>query len=195
MQPLTTRCNEGILVADRVSVDKDTAKCPATDVALRLIVLERSQRIHVHDTLLDMAREKSMEYTARLAAKGRVTSDNVEKAERATQILTEFSAWLDAREGRPYTAIVDGANVAYFGWGKVNVHQLIHMVQALEEQGEHPLVVFPQKYTYKKFHLQRGALQVLQEEELELLNELKEKGQMYVVPPMCLDDLCEWNYR
>jgi len=189
MKPIETLCDNGSLVANRVAVDKATAKCPATDTTLRLIVLEKSQRVHVHDTLIDMAREKSMEYTAKLASKGRSTSDNVEKAERATQILREFSEWLDKREGKPYTAIVDGANVAYFGWGRINVHQLIHMVSALEKQGEHVLVVFPQKYTYKKFHLRAGMMQVLKDEEVEFLEGLKEKNQMYVVPPMCLDDL------
>jgi len=189
MKPTATPSDNGALVADRVSIDKDTAKCPATGTTLRLIVLEQSQRVHVHDTLLEMAREKSKEYTSKLAAKGRATKDAAEKAEQATQILTEFSQWLDNREGKPYTAIVDGANVAYFGWGKINVHQLVHMVEALENQGEHPLVVFPQKYTWKKFHLRKGVIQVLQDEELELINRLKEKDQMYVVPPMCLDDL------
>lgn len=189
MEPLVTLCDNGSLVANRVMVDKDTAKCPATDTTLRLIVLEKAQRIHVHDTLIDMAREKSMEYTTKLASKGRSTSDNVEKAERATQILREFSEWLDEREGEPYTAIVDGANVAYFGWGRINVHQLTHMVKALEKQGENVLVVFPQKYTYKKFHLRAGMMQVLKDEEVEFMEGLKEKNQMYVVPPMCLDDL------
>lgn len=189
MEPMVTLCDNGSLVANRVMVDKDTAKCPATDTTLRLIVLEKAQRIHVHDTLIDMAREKSMEYTTKLASKGRSTSDNVEKAERATQILREFSEWLDEREGEPYTAIVDGANVAYFGWGRINVHQLTHMVKALEKQGENVLVVFPQKYTYKKFHLRAGMMQVLKDEEVEFMEGLKEKNQMYVVPPMCLDDL------
>lgn len=189
MQPITTLFDDKALVANRVVVDKDSAICPATNTTLRLIVLEQSQRVHVHDTLIEMAREKSMEYTARLATKGRSTKDNVEKAERATQILKEFSEWMDAREGKPYTAIVDGANIAYFGWGKINVFQLIHMMDALEKQGEHPLVVFPEKYTRKKFHLRAGMIQVLKDEELEKLESLKEKGQMYVVPPMCLDDL------
>lgn len=186
---ITTFCDSNTLVANRVSVDRDTGKCSATDATVRLIVLEPGQRVHVHDTLLEMAREKSMEYTAKLAAKGRVAYDHVEKAELATKILKDFSEWLDARQGRPYTAIVDGANVAYFGWGKINVHQLYHMVEALKKQGEYPLVVFPQKYTRQKFHLRQGFMQVLQDEELELLERLKESGQMYVVPPMCLDDM------
>jgi hypothetical protein len=189
----TSRYGEGSLVAHRVLVDKDSAICPATGATLRLIVLEQSQRVHVHDTLLEMAREKSKEYTAKLASKGRSTIDNAEKAELATQILQEFSSWLDTRTGKPYTAIVDGANVAYFGWGRVNIYQLKHMVHALERQGEYPLVIFPQKYTLQRFHLRQGMIQVLREEELSYLEELKEKGQMYVVPPMCLDDLCKFE--
>ena len=85
--------------------------------------------------------------------------DNVEKAELASKILGEFSDWLDARPGEPFTAVMDRANVAYFGWGKINVHQLVHMVNALERRGERPLVVFPEKYTWKKFHLRRGMFQ------------------------------------
>mmetsp|Transcript_5096 Transcript_5096/g.12799 ORF Transcript_5096/g.12799 Transcript_5096/m.12799 type:complete len:841 (-) Transcript_5096:1421-3943(-) len=187
--PTATLFDSGSLVANRVAIDKNTAKCPATNATLRLIVLEQSQRVHVHNTLVEMAREKSKEYTARLASKGRSTRDNAEKAELATKILREFSEWLDAREGEPYTAIVDGANIAYFGWGRLNIHQLIHMVNALEQQGERPLVVFPEKYTRRKFHLRHGMIQVLRDEELGLLEGLRDKGQMYVVPPMCLDDL------
>ena len=191
MAPLATKVGDRTLVAGRVAVDAETAICPATGATLRFMILDKAQRVHVHDTLLEMARSKSMEYTARLAAKGRSTADNAEKAEQATQILREFSEWMDKREGPPYTAIVDGANVAYFGWGRVNVYQLVHMVNALERLGEHPLVVFPQKYTNQRFHLRQGMMQVLRHEELEYLERLREKGQMYVVPPMCLDDLCE----
>lgn len=189
LDPITSLCGNEVMIANRVAVDHDTGKCPATDATLRLIVLEPEQRDHVHDTLLEMARAKSMDYTAKLAAKGRVTHDHVEKAELATTILKDFSEWLDSREGRPYTAIVDGANVAYFGWGKVNVHQLNLMVEALKRQGEHPLVIFPQKYTRRKFHLRQGMMQILQDDELEILNKLKENDQIYVVPPMCLDDM------
>jgi pentatricopeptide repeat protein len=189
LDPITSLCGNDVLVANRVPVDHNTGKCPATDATLQLIVLEPEQRVHVHDTLLEMAREKSMGYTAKLAAKGRVTHDHVEKAELATKILKDFSDWLDSREGRPYTAIVDGANVAYFGWGKVNVHQLNLMVEALKKKGEDPLVVFPQKYTRRKFHLRQGMMQILQDEELEILERLQENDQMYVVPPMCLDDM------
>lgn len=158
LTPLATLCEPQTIVADRVSVDKDTAKCLATNATLRLIVLEESERVHVHDTLIEMARVKSIDYTSKLAAKGRTTRDNAEQAELATQILKDFSDWLENREGRPYTAIIDGPNVAYFGWGRINLHQLMLMVDALEKQGEHPLVVMPEKYTRKKFYLRQGMV-------------------------------------
>lgn len=67
----------------------------------------------------------------------------------------------DTREGKPYTAIIDGPNVAYFGWGKVNIFQLQRMVDELEEQGEHPLVVMPEKYTRPRFYLRAGTVRHL----------------------------------
>ena len=158
LQPLTSLCKPDILIADRVSVNHDSGRCIATNSTLRLIVLEESQRLHVHDTLIEMARVKSIEYTNKLAAKGRAPRDAAEKAEMATQIITNFSDWLDSREGKPYTAIVDGPNVAYFGWGKVNLLQLQRMVDELEKQGEHPLVIMPEKYTRRTFHLRAGTV-------------------------------------
>ena len=155
---LTTLCESNMLIADRVSVNHESGRCTATNSTLRLIVLEESQRLHVHDTLIEMARVKSIEYTNKLAAKGRAPRDAAEKAEMATQIITNFSHWLDSREGKPYTAIVDGPNVAYFGWGRVNLPQLQRMVDELEKQGEHPLVIMPEKYTRRKFHLRAGTV-------------------------------------
>ena len=44
------------------------------------------------------------------------------------------------REGRPFTAIIDGANVAYymqnFAGGSFNFHQIQFMVEALEKMNE-----------------------------------------------------------
>lgn len=169
MLPLTTLCDPHTIVADRVSIDRKTGRCPATNATLRLIVLEESQRLHVHDTLLEMARVKSVEYTSRLEAKGRATRDNAEQAELATQILKDFSDWLENREGRPYTAIIDGPNVAYFGWGRVNLQQLALMVGALEKKGEHPLVIMPEKYTRRKFYLRQGLVSFILEESSVIL--------------------------
>lgn len=158
LQPLTLPCEPQTMIADRVTVDIDTGICPATNSALRLIVLEDQERSHVHDTLIKMARVKSIEYTSKLAAKGRAHHSAAEQAEQATQILSKFSDWLDCREGKPYTAIVDGANVAYFGWGRVQLRQLQRMVDELEKQGEHTLVVMPEKYTRPRFYLRAGVV-------------------------------------
>jgi hypothetical protein len=54
------------------------------------------------------------------------------------------------------TKQIDGANVAYFGLGSINYHQLKLMILALEKMGETPLVVMPMKYTQKKFYLRQG---------------------------------------
>ena len=158
LEPLTLPCKPQTMIADRVTVDIDTGICAVTNSTLRLIVLEDQERSHVHDTLIQMARVKSIEYTSKLAAKGRAHHSAAEQAEQATQIISEFSDWLDHRDGKPYTAIVDGANVAYFGWGKVQLRQLQRMVDELEKQGEHTLVVMPEKYTRPKFYLRAGAV-------------------------------------
>jgi len=160
LELLTTPCAPDALVSGRVNIDEDTGSCPATNTTLRLIVLEDEQRMHVHTTLLQMAKMKSIEYTSRLAAKGRAPRDAAEQAEQASQIIKNFSDWLDTREGKPFTAIIDGPNVAYFGSGRVNLHQLQRMVNELEEQGEHPLVVMPEKYTRKKFYLRAGQVRL-----------------------------------
>jgi hypothetical protein len=80
------------------------------------------------------------------------------------------------REGKPYTAIVDGANVAYFGQnfeqGKFNYYQIQFLVDALESKGEHPLVILPQKYARKYFQSttsSRGKKQVMDEKELAII--------------------------
>ncbi len=65
------------------------------------------------------------------------------------------------REGKPFTAIVDGANVAYymqnFEGGRFNFHQLQFMVEALEKMGETPLVIVPYKYIADSFFVNMGA--------------------------------------
>ena len=52
-------------------------------------------------------------------------------------------------------SLLDGANVAYYGNGVVNYHQVLLMVSTLESMGENPLVVMPQKYVRDKFYLRR----------------------------------------
>jgi hypothetical protein len=65
------------------------------------------------------------------------------------------------REGRPFTAIIDGANVAYymqnFAGGSFNFHQIQFMVEALEKMNENPLVILPYKYATPSFRVRMGA--------------------------------------
>jgi len=80
------------------------------------------------------------------------------------------------REGKPYTAIVDGANVAYFGQnfeqGKFNYYQIQFLIDALESKGEHPLVILPQKYTRRVFTSttsSKGKKQIADEKEMDII--------------------------
>jgi len=57
------------------------------------------------------------------------------------------------REGDPFTAVVDGANVAYFGFPELHYSQVEKVVDELRRMGENPLVVLPKKYTQRKFLL------------------------------------------
>jgi hypothetical protein len=72
----------------------------------------------------------------------------------------ELEMFYSTREGPPFTAIIDGANVAYymqnFDQGKFNFHQIKFMVDTLEKMHEIPLVILPYKYTLKYFNVLRG---------------------------------------
>jgi hypothetical protein len=92
------------------------------------------------------------------------------------------------REGEPFTAIVDGPNVGYFGHGTIKYSQIKHVVDHLESMNERPLVLMPHKYVQPKFHSSIGAIQTLDEQEQAVLNGLNESGKIYEVPPKCLDD-------
>jgi hypothetical protein len=66
------------------------------------------------------------------------------------------------------------------------------MVEALEKMNESPLVVIPFKYSRPFYHIIKGngqIKQVVTAEEKAILEELQAKGQLYIVPPNCLDDL------
>lgn len=169
---------------------KKTNVCPRTNAKLRLILLDSGERKHMHDTLLNMADLQYEVYDAKLQAKGQKSSDPSKKNEEnyARNHLDSFATWLDTREGKPFTAIVDGANVAYFGLGSINYHQVKLMVDALEEMGETPLVVIPQKYAQNKFYLRKGYIQELTPPQLQILDDLNESGKLYQVPQRCLDD-------
>lgn len=99
---------------------------------------------------------------------------------------------IDKREGKPFTAIVDGANVGYymqsFDKGRFNYHQIKFMVDELEERGENALVIIPNKYGKDRFYASMENYQHLSRAEIEIRTDLEKRGKLWKVPPQCLDD-------
>jgi len=172
------------LVVHRLVVGKTTGLCPITNVNLKLIKLVRDQREQLRKQLLQLSKSTFEEY-----------SGYQHDTDYAVKELTLFTEWLDERKGEAFTAIVDGANVAYymqnFENGSFNYHQIQFMIDALEKMGEKPLVVLPFKYCSPSFLLSMAGTQrrqVLSPKEQEILSNLVENGRLYRVPAKCLDD-------
>ena len=188
MSSLSDLAADDEVVANRITIDSNSTICSRTNAKLRLILLEESQRQHVHDTLLEMADTQFEAHESKLQKKGNKPSKASTEENYAGKHLEGFADWLINREGEPFTAIVDGANVAYYGLGCINYHQIKLMVNSLEKMGETPLVVMPQKYAQKKFYLRQGYVQELPDSQMAILEELENSGMLYVVPHRCLDD-------
>ncbi|KAG7346324.1 protein-only RNase P [Nitzschia inconspicua] len=192
--------SEGTII-DRTVVEHVTiasnCTCPKTGAKLRLLKLNDNQRQHVHDTLKEMARLSSQEFLQKVNQRNKAngqpevaSSPDEESTEnRAYEAISNFSEWLDTRDGKPYTSIVDGANVAYYGHSNVHYSSLRAVVERLVGMGENPLVVMPSKYVQNSFRVGRnGHYQTLTERELGTLTWLREEDMIYVVPRLCLDD-------
>jgi hypothetical protein len=179
------------LVACRVRLDRSTGVCEVTGSQQRLILLEPDQRKQLHDDLIELSQTQYLNYTQGMAAYDRhAANDPKDKAAEQMQI---FSNWLNTREGEPFTAIVDGANVGYymqtFDKGRFNYHQIKFMVETLEAKGENPLVVLPNKYGHTNFICtSKKEYQELDESEIDIMKDLTRRGKLYKVPPRCLDD-------
>jgi len=176
------------LVANRIRIGTNSTVCPRTNATLRLILLDDHQRQQMHDALLRMADSQFDAYETKLQTKGNKPSRLSLEENYAGKHLEGFAQWLNDRDGEPFTAIIDGANVAYYGLGCINYHQLKLMVTTLERMGENPLVIIPQKYTQRKFHLRQGYVQELTDEQMEIIKDLENNGKLYEVPHRCLDD-------
>lgn len=177
-----------LLTIGRVTVNETSAVCPATGANLRLFALTEEQRISVHDTLLEMAAVQHEDFSEKLKARNQNFKGRGD-SERARRNLFEFSEWLREHEGEPFTAIVDGANVAYAGHGNVHYSQVQLVVDKLEDMGEKVLVVMPSKYVGEKFYVAGiDSVQQLSEREVGIMNGLLDEGKMYQVPAACLDD-------
>jgi len=171
------------LIVSRVRIDQSTGRCPRSGAQLRLINLDPIQKIRFQDALLNLV---SSSYRER--------HRNSSKPEVADK-LRKFGEWLQNRSGKPFTAIIDGPNIAYymqnFQQGTFNYHQIKFVVDALEDMGENVLVVLPKKYTYNQFSLQKATQkvkQILSPKEKEIRDGFINKGKAFVVPVGSLDD-------
>lgn len=173
--------------AGRVSISDKNALCPETGVKVRLISLNDEQRGQFHCSLLDLAssqNEDSSDETDQSHGPKRARL-----AQDARDSLEKFSNWLATRRGEPYTAIVDGANVAFFRCKFFDYKQIQCIVDELESKGERPLVILPRKYTQKSFWVPTaGCFQQLKPDGIKILNRLNVTGKLYVCPRDCLDD-------
>ena len=168
----------------RVHINETSGVCNATGVKLRSLTLDEPQKRYVRETLLEMAFSSQEEYRA--TAKTKNAKVDPPTGEYCRTELQNFSNWL---KDRSFTAIVDGANVAHFGSGTVQYSQVKLMAEELIRLGEQPLVVMPSKYTTKKFYLRHiRMVQELNDKDIQALEDLKERGLMYIVPRYCFDD-------
>ena len=176
------------IIVSRVEIDESTGICPRSGVQLRLINLDPNQKIRFQEALLQLV---STSYKER---------HRQAKSINVSEKLHRFGRWLQTRDGKPFTAIIDGPNIAYymqnFQQGTFNFYQIKFVVDALESMGENVLVVLPKKYTYDRFSIQKATQtvrQTLSSEEKAIRNDLITKGKAYVVPVGSLDDYY-WMY-
>lgn len=187
MPPCDRKAEDKELIVSRTLLNSTSARCPVSDASLRLIKLDKEQRKRLHDELIELSIDQYMEFNKRRNA-------TEEGSQIAAVELNKFAEWLNTREGKPFTAVIDGANAAYLGQnfhqGKFNYYQIEFLVRALESINEHPVVVLPAKYTEKNFNINIAGWkqQALEEKEEAVIKWLHERGQIYIVPPGCLDD-------
>ena len=203
------------VVACRVLLDRSTGVCEVTGAQQQLILLGPDQRKQLHNDLIDLAGNQYTNYMKDidLVRDKHAASDS---ANKATEQLQKFSDWLNTREGEPYTAIVDGANVGYymqnFTNGRFNYHQIKFMVDTLEgklfgrislyiwfdisnkykheARGEKPLVILPNKYNHSNYvYTSKQTKQQLDQSDVGIMRDLMDRDMLYSVPPRCLDDL------
>lgn len=183
-----TSATDASTLLGRVTVDAQSCRCPASHAKLQLFSLSEEQRQHVNKTLLEMASSEHEEFAAKMQKQGRLRRRNMDATSGAYAMeqLNGFSKWVAQQN---YTAIIDGPNVAYFGHSMLHYSQVARMVEHLENLGERPLVIMPHKYCQKSFHVTTiNDEQHLSDRERQLIVDLKEKDQLYIVPEWCLDD-------
>jgi hypothetical protein len=196
LQIVSNRASSYELILNRVQIDPSIGECFRSGVKLRLIQLEDDESEALKQGIVSLAR--SMQLTFQQTVKA-TAGKSLPQDERADENLLKFYDWLDAREGDPFTAIVDGANVGYymqnFEHGRFSYHQIQFVVDHLERSGETPLVVLPSKYARSSFYVTIGAggsmgsrMQELTPDERRIRDSLIKSGKVSVVPRGFLDD-------
>ncbi|KAL3916809.1 MAG: hypothetical protein SGILL_005011 [Bacillariaceae sp.] len=178
----------GEMIVSRVSIDENSGQCARSRSKLRLIGLDDHQKVQFQDGLLKLC---AAGYEERHEQKG---------SKKVVEALRNFGQWVKDRDGTPFTAILDGPNIAYymqnFDKGRFNYHQIQFVVDALEEMGENVLVVLPQKYMQDTFQFLTHYTkkhQRLRKAEREIRDRLNAEGKICVVPMGSLDDYY-WMY-
>jgi hypothetical protein len=180
------------LIACRVFIEPSTGECPVTGVKLRLIHLTEQEKEKLQKSLVALAKTTEREFKEKM-------NKTTTKRQPADVLLIRFLDWLDCREGRPFTSIVDGANVGYFfqnfEGGRFNFHQIKFVVDSLEQVGENVLVILPGKYGNDSFTVTLGlggtmghSKQYQTESEIAVRDELVKAGKVSFIPFGCLDD-------
>lgn len=183
--------SSSLITLGRVTIDSSTRACNVTGAKLRLFALTAEQRTRVHDTLLEMASTQHEDFAAKMQERNKkkkrpIMALEASRGEYALEQLALFAKWVADQN---FTAIIDGPNIAYFGHAVLRYSQVEKMVQKLESLGERPLVTMPHKYCQSTFYVASiNQAQRLSEREQQVIANLKEKGQLYVVQEWCLDD-------
>mmetsp|Transcript_21649 Transcript_21649/g.28031 ORF Transcript_21649/g.28031 Transcript_21649/m.28031 type:complete len:613 (-) Transcript_21649:40-1878(-) len=161
-----------------VVLPEETGICPNCGGQLQAVGLEIEEKQKVKEALLQMAGEQE---------------------ELQTEYLRLFAEWLDLRE--PYSVVIDAANVAYANQNVVGggfSHQQIDMIaKQLESQGERVLIVIPERYMRDRVpntsRHRKHKKQAVTEKAKALMEEWKQKGDIYIVSDGANDDWY-WMY-
>lgn len=98
IQVLTSKDTINRLTIGKVHIPSESAHCPATGAKLRLLSLDETQRQHVHDTLLEMARHQSFAFLSNRKITKRKTNalnEYLNDENRGYDELLRFSEWLE----------------------------------------------------------------------------------------------------
>lgn len=185
------KADEDELIASLVSINAKTGICPRTEVKLRLILLDATEKETLVTGVTSIAKQQFGDF---LKVNTRLRYNQNRQVKTGEEHLLEFCRFLDQRHGKPFTAVCDGANIGYYSQnfedGKFSYHQIKFMVDSLERMGENPLVIIPYKYTKDAFHIMTRSgggrqfrKQKLTISEMAIRNDLLHRGKIVCVPP------------